>query len=146
MNRAISQQYRKFLDQGGIYEIPPNILAEWMEAINKAQLLDPQNSVHPISKGIYLFLNGDIDGAIRAEKRAEQLAPKAVSAPNFSLAFLYNFKGNLRLSRNQYSAGLAKKTSYEEDMIFQCITFIRQTIKRYPEKKQLKLRLLRNTS
>jgi tetratricopeptide (TPR) repeat protein len=141
MTMTILKQYRGLLADGKLYDIPLPILEGWLNNTNQALSLDPQNSVHYISKGIYLFLMGDVDGAIRAEKKAEQLAPKAVSAPNFSLAFLYNFKGKLKLSRNQYRIGLAKKTSYEEEMIFQCLTFTRQSISRFPDKKQLRLAL-----
>ena len=141
MTMRILNPYREYLANGKLYDIPLSILGGWLNDTNQALSLDPQNSVHYVSKGIYLFLMGDVDGAIRAEKKAEQLAPKAVSGPNFSLAFLYNFKGNLKVSRNQYRIGLAKKTSYEEEMIFQCLTFIRQSISRFPEKKQLCLAL-----
>ncbi len=141
MAMTISKQYREFLDNGKLYDIPSPILEGWLKTTNQAISIDSQNSTHYVSKGIYLFLMGDVDGAIRAEKKAEQVAPIAISGPNFSLAFLYNFKGNLKLSRNQYRIGLAKKTSYEEEMIFQCLTFIRQSISRFPEKKQLRLAL-----
>jgi len=140
-NMAISNDYKEFLFKGKLYDIPTPTLEKWLNAINQAQELDPQNSMHYISKGIYLFLLGDIDGALKSEKKAEKLAPKAVSAPNFSMAFLYNFKGNLKLSKYQYAAGLAKKTSYEEEMISQCINFIKQSVLRFPERKQLRLAL-----
>jgi tetratricopeptide (TPR) repeat protein len=138
---ATFMQYREFLVNGRLYDIPLPVLEGWIENINRVLALDSQNSTHYVSKGIYLFLKGDVDDAIRAEKKADQLAPRAFSAPNFSLAFLYNFKGKLLLSRNQYRIGLAKKTSYDADMIFQCITFTRQSILRFPEKKQLRLAL-----
>ncbi len=141
LTMTISKQYREFLDNGNLYDIPLPILEGWLNNTNQAIALDPQNSAHYVSKGIYLFLMGDVDGAIKAEKKAEQIAPKAVSGPNFSLAYLYNFKGLLKLSRNQYRIGLAKKTSYEEEMIFQCLTFIRQSIPRFLEKKQLRIAL-----
>jgi tetratricopeptide (TPR) repeat protein len=136
-----TQEYRDWLFNEKLYDIPSNILAGWLNNTNQALALDSQNSVHHVSKGIYLFLMGDVEGAIRAEKKAEQLAPKAFSVPNFSLAFLYNFKGNLKLSRNQYRIGLAKKTSYDGEMISQCIFFTRQSILKFSEKKQLRLAL-----
>ncbi len=141
LSRATLDEYKRFLFEGRLYDIPLPIIQGWLNNFNQALSLDPQNSVHYVSKGILLFLLGDIDGAIRAEKKADGLAPKAVSAANFSLGFLYNFKGKLKLSRNQYRIGLAKKTSYDEDIISQCITFIRQSIARFPEKKQLRLAL-----
>jgi len=141
LTMATSEQYREFLFKGRLYDIPSSLLEGWLKNIDQAMSLDPQNSLHYINKAIYLFLTGDVDGAIRAEKRAEKLAPRAASVLNFSLAFLYNFKGNLRLSRDQYRIGLAKKTSYDEDMISQCLTFTRQSIAKFPEKKQLRLAL-----
>lgn len=84
-----SEEYLEYLFKNKLYEIPIKILEGWLNNVNQAMSLDPQNSVHYIGKGIYLFLMGDVEGAIKAEKRAEKLAPKAVSAPNFSLAFLY---------------------------------------------------------
>jgi tetratricopeptide (TPR) repeat protein len=141
LTMAASKEYKEFLFNGKLYDIPFPIIEGWLRNCNQAMALDSQNSMHNVSKGIYLFLKGDVDGAIRAEKKAEQLAPKAVSAPNFSLAFLYNFKGNLKLSRNQYRIGLAKKTSYEKEMISQCLAFTRQSISRFPKKKQLRLAL-----
>ena len=136
-----SEEYHEYLVRNELYEIPLNILEEWLSRVDQAMSLDPQNSVHCINRGIYLFLTGDIEGAIKAEKKAEKLAPKAVSVPNFSLAFLYNFIGKYTFSRNQYRIGLAKKTSYDEGMISQCINFIRQTIIKFPEKRQLHLAL-----
>ena len=141
LTMAVSIEYRESLFNCKLYDIPFPIIEGWLRNSNQALALDPQNSVHHISKGIYLFLLGDVGGAIRAEKKAEQLAPKAVSAPNFSMAFLYNFKGKLKLSRNQYRTGLAKKTSYEDEMIAQCLNFTRQSISKFPEKKQLRLAL-----
>lgn len=141
LTMTISKEYKELLFNGKLYDIHSSVLDLWLNNIHQALALDPQNSIHYISKGIYLFLKGDVDGAIRAEKKAEQLAPKAVSAPNFSLAFLYNFKGKLKLSRNQYRIGLAKKTSYEEEMMSQCLSFTRQSISRFPEKKQLRIAL-----
>ena len=141
LTMATGKLYNEFLFEDKLYEIPLIILETWLKNVEQAISLDPQNSVHYISKAIYLFLIGDIEGAIRADKKADKLAPRASSAQNFSLAFLYNFQGDFRFSRNQYNIGLAKKTSYDERMITQCIIFITQTIKRFPDKKQLKLAL-----
>ncbi len=135
------EEYHKYLVKEKLYDIQLPVLERWLRNVEQALSLDPQNSVHYIAKGIYLFLKGDVDGAIKAEKRAERLAPRAVSNPNFSLAFLYNFKGKFKLSRDQYRIGLAKKTSFEEEMISECIEFTKQTIAKFPEKKQLRLAL-----
>lgn len=138
---ATSQHYNKFLFENKLYEIPLPLLKVWLKNVDQAILLDPQNSLHYTNKAIYLFLTGDIDDAIVAENKADKYAPRASSVQNLSLAFLYNFQGNFSLSRNQYRIGLAKKTSYEEGMIAQCINFIRQSITKFPEKKQLLLAL-----
>jgi len=141
LTKATSEQYREFLFKDYLYEIPQPLIERWLKNVDQAISLDSQNSLHFINKAIYLFLSGDIEGAITAEKKADKLAPRASSVQNISLAFLYNFKGNLQLSRNQYRIGLAKKTSYNEEMISQCLSFIRQTIAKFPEKKQLRLAL-----
>jgi tetratricopeptide (TPR) repeat protein len=141
LTMATSFHYNKFLSEDKIYEIPLPLLNAWLNNVDQAILLDPQNSFHYINKAIYLFLIGDIDGSIIAEKKAEKYAPRASSVQNLSLAFLYNFQGNFSLSRNQYRIGLAKKTSYDELMIAQCINFIRQSITNFPEKKQFLLAL-----
>ena len=109
--------------------------------VKQAGTLDPQNSIHPLSEAIYLFISGDVQGAIKAEAKAERLSPRAAAIGNLGLAFLYNFAGDLRRSRYQYRLGLAKKTSYEEEMINQCLSFISQSIARFPDKKQLRLAL-----
>jgi hypothetical protein len=49
--------------------------------------------------------------------------------------------GDFQRSKKQYRLGLAKKTSYDETMIAECIAFISQAITRFPEKKQLQLAL-----
>jgi hypothetical protein len=138
---STSQHYNNFLLENKLYEIPLSILEAWLKNVEQAIALDPQNSQHYIDKAIYLFLIGDIDGAIIAEKRADKFAPRASSVQNLSLAFLYNFQGNFRLSRDQYRIGLAKKTSYNERMVAQCISFTRQSIRKFTEKKQLRLAL-----
>ncbi len=141
LTMATGDQYRKWLVEGKIYDIPPNLLAAWLKNVTQAAKLDPQNSIHENSRAIYLFLSGDIRGAIRAEEKADLLAPRAASIGNLGLAFLYNFTGDLRRSRDQYRLGLAKKTSYEEEMINQCVSFISQSIAHFPDRKQLRLAL-----
>lgn len=105
--------------------------------MNKAIKLDRQNSNHFLSKAIYLFLLGRLPEAIDAAQRSRELAPKAISAPNFSLAFLYNFTGNFNKSRIEYKRALAKKTSYNQEMLTNILDFIRQAIVRFPDKPQL---------
>ncbi len=141
LTMATSQNYNKFLFENNLYEIPLPFLEAWLKNVDQAIILDPQNSLHYTNKAIYLFLTGNIDGAIIAEKKADKYAPRASSVQNLSLAFLYNFQGNFSLSRNQYRIGLAKKTSYAEGMIAQCTNFIRQSITKFPDKKQLLLAL-----
>ncbi len=141
LSAAISEEYNGWLLKSNLYQIPESTLKQWLERVNQAISLDPQNSAHNISKAIYYFLLGNIPAAIQAEKKADKLAPSAVAIANLGLAFLYNFNGNYQLSRRQYRLGLAKKTSNDELAISQCITFIAQTIKQFPEKKQLYLAL-----
>jgi hypothetical protein len=133
--------YMKYLLQNKLFEIPENLLRNWISAIEQAICLDKQNSTHYLVKGIFHFLLGEIGEAINSEYRAKKFAPKALATPNFSLAFLYNFKGNFEKSRREYRLGMAKKTSYDKELIDQCLLFIKQTIDYFPEKKQLHLAL-----
>ena len=141
LTMSTGKQYLRFLPEGKVYEIPRELLEGWLRNVDQAISLDRQNSVHYLAKAIYLFVMGNVDGAIGAEKKAERHAPRAASIANFGLAFLYNFKGNFKLSRQQYRVGLAKKTSYDEGMISQCLAFTRQSIARFADKKQLRLAL-----
>lgn len=141
LTMATSDEYRKWLARDAIFDIPTDKLAAWLHNVEIAVSLDSQNSIHQLTKAIYMFISGDIQGAIKAEERADRLAPRAAATANLGLAFLYNFAGDLRRSRHQYRLGLAKKTSYDEDIINQCLSFISQSITRYPERKQLRLAL-----
>jgi hypothetical protein len=105
--------------------------------VNEAIKLDRQNSHHFLIKALYFFLLARIPEAIDAAQRSRVLAPKAISAPNFSLAFLYNFNGNFKKSRMEYMRALGKKTSYDPEMLRNILDFIRQAIVRFPEKPQL---------
>jgi len=141
LTMATWEEYRRSLFDDRVYEIPPKVPKTWIRNMDQAIELDRQNSIHYAQKAIFLYLLGDIDGAIGEENRAARRAPRAASIANFSLAFLHTFKGESRPSRNQYKIGLAKKTSYDEDMIRQCLTFIEQSIRQFPDKKQLRVAL-----
>ena len=141
LTMATSVEYREFLFERGLASIPPDQCKAWLKNVNQAVRIDPQNSVHFLSKAIYHFLLGNCSEAIRAATKAKKLAPKALATPNFSLAFLHNYSGDFVKSQQEYRLGLAKKTSYDADLIAQCRIFIRQCIDLFPEKKQLRLAL-----
>ena len=138
---AMGDEYRDYLFSDKLFEIPKQVIHAWLNNVEQAAVLDPQNSAPFMSKGICHFLLGDIDKAIKAEKKASRLAPKAVAIPDLGLAFLYNFQGQHKQSSDHYKLGLAKKTSHNEDTIAQCICFVTQCIEHFPNKKQLRLAL-----
>ena len=141
LTRATGLHYERFLLARELFEIPANLCRAWLASVDQAIVLDPQNSGHFLSKGIYHFLLGEIDQAIRAVRRAQKAAPRAEATPNLSLAFLYNFAGRAKESREEYRRGMAKKTSHNPELIRQCTSFVRQSIDRFPEKPQLRLAL-----
>lgn len=141
LTMSAQTQFLLYLFQGKLFSIPREQLNAWLANTTQAQSLDPQNSIHPLSRAIYLFLLGDISKAIKASLFAKEIAPLALAAPNLSLAFLYNFVGDYKKSRNEYFRGLSKKTSYDEFTIRHCITFSEQTVTHFPNKLQLRLAL-----
>jgi len=141
MTMASSEEYGRYLVSNKLYDIPRGRLQAWINHTKQASNWDSQNSMHYLSRAIYQFLLGEVDQAIRTAQKAKRIAPRAVAVPNFSLAFLFNFKGDCVKSRREYRLGLAKKTSYDEGMIQQCLHFIRQTLRQYPDRKQLRLAL-----
>lgn len=141
MSLDSTQEYSKYLYSDKLYDIPKNVLEIWLANSEQAIKLDPQNSMHYLLKGIYLFLFGKIEDSIRTIKEADGVAPRALATPCFSLAFLYNYIGDFKNSHNQYRLGLAKKTSHDPEMVSQCLYFIRQSIVKYPDKKQLRFAL-----
>jgi len=136
-----SSQYRVELFDQKLYSIPKTELSKRLSQIKLAIKLDPQNSVHHFYESIYYFLLGQCSSAIQSSMKGLRESPRALAVGNFSLAFLYNFIGNYKKSKEQYRIGMAKKSSYDEDLIEQCMVFTLQSIKRFPEKKQLRLAL-----
>jgi len=136
-----SSEYRGELFEQKLYSIPESELRKRLDQIKQAIKLDPQNSAHHFYEAIYYFLLGQCSDAIRSSMRGLKESPRALAVGNFSLAFLYNFNGNYEKSKKQYRIGMAKKSSYDEDLIEQCMVFISQSIKHFPEKKQLRLAL-----
>jgi tetratricopeptide (TPR) repeat protein len=117
------------------------VIKRWLQNIEEAIKLNPQNSNHFLAKSIFHFLLAEYDKAISAVTKAKTLAPKAVASPNYSLAFLYNFQGQFEKSREEYRAAMRKKTSRDPESIKSIIYFIEQAVRHFPDKKQLKLAL-----
>jgi len=139
MTKQMMPDYNRHLYSGKLYSIAPDQWALWIQQLNEAIKISPQSVGPYLFKSISHFMLGEIDKSIRAARKAKELDRKAFAAPNFSLAFLYNFIGDYKKSRREYRLGMAKENSYEEGLIRECLSFIRQTIEKYPEKKQLRL-------
>jgi len=135
------KEYRIALRQSQLFGIPEESLRRWLIDIDKAINLDQQNSNHYFSKSIYYFLLGEYGEAIKTAKIGERMSPRALAIPNLSLAFLYNFTGDFKKSKQQYRIAMAKKTSHDDDVVVQCRVFIMQCIEKFPDKKQLHLAL-----
>jgi hypothetical protein len=132
-------EYLRELRGNRLFAIPEATLRAWLQSVEEAIKLDGQNSGHYLMKAIYIFLLGDVPQSLTAARGARNKAPKAMSGPNFSLAFLYNFMGDLRCSRNEYRRALAKKTSYDSEALTNIMLFIRQAMVQFPNKPQLRL-------
>ncbi|MFC1551199.1 tetratricopeptide repeat protein [Candidatus Latescibacterota bacterium] len=139
LTKSTSKDYYQYYIDENIFDIPKEICNTWISNVKQAITLDPQNSFYYRALGIYTFILGEKGEAIKALEKAVHVAPSADASPYLSLAFLYNFYGNYDSSSHFYKRGLSKKTSYNEELINECIGFIKQCIKKYPEKKQLKL-------
>jgi len=135
----IGERYAKYLDDDRLFQIPGDELDSFVAKAEQASKLNPDSPRAFLELAIFRFLKGQIDAAIAAARAGAQRAAAKESIPNLSLAFLYNFKGDFRSSDKEYGRGLQKPSSFDEDMIRQCLFFIRQSIERFPSKPQLRV-------
>lgn len=134
-------EYMEFLRNNRLFSIPKVRLDAWLNNVTQAIKLDRQNFAHYLMKAAILFLLEQYREALDAARQSHDRASKDESRPNFSLAFLYNFNGDYERSKKQYKRALAKKTSYEREMMQNILMFIRQAIIHFPEKPQLRFAL-----
>jgi hypothetical protein len=81
LTRATTEEYRDWLSKGMLYEIPTSTLEAWLSNVNHAARLDPQNSMHYLTKAIYQFLLGDVKEAIKSEKKQQSYLPEPHQLP-----------------------------------------------------------------
>ncbi len=136
---SATKEYWSYLWEDRAFSVPPDVCRKWLTNIEQAIRLDSRNHGIFLSKAIYLFLLGDVTGSFKAAKKAKEHAPSNESSHHLSLAFLYNFLGEYKKSRDEYRVGFAKDTSYNHDLVTQCLSFLHQAAAHFPDKKQLLL-------
>jgi len=131
-----SRQYNELIWKRGIYHATTAELARWESKLAEAILLDNQDGGLYHQLAVVKFLGGDIDEALRAAKRSKKLSPRADAVPDFSLGFLYLYKGDIRKGLKHYRVALAKKTHDQQQAIFEIVEFLRQILERHSNKIQ----------
>ena len=138
---STSAEYMEYLERRELFAIPRDTRAKWLQNVDNAISLDPQNSSHFLSKAIYSFLLGETEIAFKAAYKAKNLSPHAFAVPNYSLAFLYIFAGDFQKALAEYKRAFKRKTSYDERLIRQLILFIDQCADQFPDRPQLRFSL-----
>lgn len=131
-----SQAYDELLWHRGIYSVTTNELQSLGAKLAQAISLSKQDSALYNGQAIVHFLSGNIDQALKSAKKSKKMAERANSIPDFSLGFLFLYKGELRKGLQHYRIGLAKNSRDDRGATFEIVEFLRQVLEKHPEKGQ----------
>jgi tetratricopeptide (TPR) repeat protein len=131
-----SHVYDQLLWRRGIYSVTQDELKTLGAKLTEAISLSKQEHDLHHSQAVVHFLGGEIDEAIKAAKRAKKMADRANSVPDFSLGFLFLFKGDIRRGLNHYRVALGKNSRDDRRATFEIVEFLRQVLENHPEKIQ----------
>ena len=137
-------EYQKYQKNKQFLSIPKKCLEQWISDANRSIKLDPTNALHYIYKGLFLFLAGDVLGAIDAELKASK---NAINNENFcnsnlSLGFLYTFQGNCTKFLEYYNNAFCPSRHCSQNLIVTCINFTKLIIENFSQKKQILMALV----
>lgn len=122
----------------GLFKAEKEELGHWSTLIEKAIELDSQDSRLYCQKAFLMFLKGSYEESLKAAKKAKKLAPRADPIPDFALAFLKLYVGEVSASLKHYRAAFARKGSSDLVHLFEIQEYIRQVLENQPHKVQLR--------
>lgn len=131
-----SQAYDELLWHRGIYSASTDELQSLERKLAQAISLSKEDASLYNGEAIVHFLSGHIEQAIKSAKKSKKLAERANPVPDFSLGFLFLYKGELRKGLQHYRVGLAKNTGDDRGATFEIVEFVGQVLEKHPEKAQ----------
>jgi tetratricopeptide (TPR) repeat protein len=129
-------EYMEVFRGQGIFHASSHELGRWRVRIDEAVKLDKRDSGFFVMQAIVTFLQQNMEESRRAISKAIECAPIADPSPDFCLAFVALFENQFRKARSSYKKALAKKGSYNNELIAEIVEFIGQALDKYPSKFQ----------
>ncbi len=126
----------EFVITGRYYYRVEKNLDKMIEFINRSLEFNPKNYLSFLLFSIYLFKKRDIAGAIEKIEVARKYSNGDL-AWAYSEAFLYCYSGDLKKADEYYRRAFEAELSEPEVFLRDIISFIEETLKEEPDKKQL---------